>query len=309
MRLVPLLLLGLTSGVALAQGGAQPFMVGARGFVTLQDAVNAIGDGEGDIRIAPGTYRECAVQAAGRIRYVAVEPGKTIFTRIACEGKAALVLRGRGAQVEGIVFSHIEVGDGNGAGIRIEKGPLSVSNAMFLDSQSGILSADDPSGTISVDHSTFSGLGHDPTGTGAHGIYMGRYRSLRVTACRFERGQGGHYVKSRAPMVEVLDSSFDDSHAHMSNYMIDLSNGAKGRIAGNEFVVGRDKDNHSTLITVAPEGAKNDSSGLVVENNRARLAPGADFKPVFVGNWSGEPVVLRGNILGAGITPTARRWM
>ncbi|KQO55644.1 MULTISPECIES: right-handed parallel beta-helix repeat-containing protein [Sphingomonas] len=308
MRLVPLLILGMTSAVALAQGSAQPFMVGGRGFATLQAAVTAIGDGEGTIRIAPGTYRECAIQGAGRISYVATEPGKVIFTRIACEGKAALVLRGRGASVQGIVFSHIEVGDGNGAGIRIEKGPLSVSNAMFLDSQSGILSAEDPNGTVTVDHSTFSGLGNDPTGNGAHGIYMGRYKSLRVTACRFEHGQGGHYVKSRAPYVEVLDSSFDDSKGHSTNYMIDLSNGAKGRIAGNEFVFGRDKDNHSTLITVAPEGAKNDSSGLVIENNRARLAPGVDFKPVFVGNWSGEPLVIRGNILGAGITPTARRF-
>ncbi|MDR6113470.1 MULTISPECIES: right-handed parallel beta-helix repeat-containing protein [unclassified Sphingomonas] len=308
MRLVTLLFLGMTSATALAQGSGPPFTVGGRGFGTLQEAVTAIGDGDGTIRIAPGTYRECAVQTAGRVAYVAAEPGKTIFTRIACEGKAALVLRGRGAQVQGIVFSHIEVGDGNGAGIRIEKGPLSVSNAMFLDSQSGILSADDPNGTVSVDHSTFSGLGHDPTGTGAHGIYMGRYRSLRVTACRFERGQGGHYVKTRAPYVEVLDSSFDDSQGHMTNYMIDLSNGAKGRIAGNEFVFGRDKDNHSTLITVAPEGAKNDSSGLVVENNRARLAPGAGFNPVFVGNWAGEPLVIRGNILGPGITSTARKW-
>ncbi|WP_343527748.1 right-handed parallel beta-helix repeat-containing protein [Sphingomonas sp.] len=292
----------------MAQGTAQPFTVGGRGFATLQQAVTAIGDGEGTIRIAPGTYRECAVQGAGRITYVATQPGSVIFTRVACEGKAAFVLRGRGATVDGIVFSHIEVGDGNGAGIRIEKGPLAVHNAMFLDSQSGILSAEDPGSGVTVDHSTFSGLGHDPTGNGAHSIYMGRYKSLRVTACRFERGQGGHYVKTRAPEVEVLDSSFDDSHGHMTNYMIDLSNGAKGRIAGNEFVVGRDKDNHSTLITVAPEGAKNDSSGLIVENNRARLAPGADFKPVFVGNWSGEPLVIRGNILGAGITPTARKW-
>ncbi|MET4896350.1 right-handed parallel beta-helix repeat-containing protein [Sphingomonadaceae bacterium jetA1] len=308
MRVIPLLFLGLTSGVALAQAAPSPFMVGGRGFGTLQDAIAAIGDGEGTIRIAPGTYRECAVQSAGRIRYVAAEPGKAIFTRIACEGKAALVLRGRGAEVQGIVFSHIEVGDGNGAGIRIEKGPLAVSDSMFLDSQSGILSADDPNGVVTVDHSTFSGLGHDPTGNGAHGIYMGHYGRLRVTACRFERGQGGHYVKSRTPYVEVMDSSFDDSHGHMTNYMIDLSNGAKGRIAGNEFVFGRDKDNHSTLISVAPEGAKNDSTGLIVENNRARLAPGADFKPVFVGNWSGEAIVLRGNILGAGITPTARKW-
>ena len=104
MRLLPLLLIGLTSGVALAQASVQPFMVGSRGFGTLQEAVNAIGDGEGTIRIAPGTYRECAVQGAGRIAYVATEPGKVIFTRIACEGKAALVLRGRGAQVHQFVL-------------------------------------------------------------------------------------------------------------------------------------------------------------------------------------------------------------
>ena len=163
---------------------------------------------------------------------------------------------------------------------------------MFLDSQSGILSAEDPNGTVTVDHSTFSGLGNDPTGNGAHGIYMGRYKSLRVTACRFERGQGGHYVKTRAPYVEILDSSFDDSHGHMSNYMIDLSNGAKGRIAGNEFVFGRDKDNHSTLITVAPEGPRTTHRGWWSRTTglawpRCRLQAG--LRRQLVGRAAGDP--------------------
>ncbi|WP_419809924.1 right-handed parallel beta-helix repeat-containing protein [Sphingomonas sp.] len=304
-----LLLLALIPAIGAAQESAAPFSVGGRGFATLQEAVGAIGDGEGTIRIAPGTYRQCATQEKGRIAYVADQPGTVVFTRVPCEGKAALVLRGRGASVDGIVFSHLEVQDGNGAGIRLEKGSLAVTRAMFLDSQSGILSADDATGTISVDHSTFSGLGKDPTGNGAHALYIGHYGALRVVACRFERGTGGHYLKARALRVEVLDNSFDDTAGQHTNYMIDLSNGALGRIAGNEFVVGANKDNHSTLITVAPEGATNDSTGLVVENNRARLAPGVDYRPVLVGNWSGEAVVIRGNQLGAGITPTARRWL
>lgn len=308
MRFMLPLALILIAGPAVAQGSGAPFTVGNRGFATLQEAVGAIGDGEGTIRIAPGTYRECAVQDAGRIAYVAAVPGKTVFTRVTCEDKAALVLRGRGARVEGIVFSHLEVADGNGAGIRLEKGPLTVENAMFLDSQSGILSADDPAGTVTIDHSTFAGLGKDPTGNGAHGIYIGGYGALTVNASRFERGTGGHYLKSRAKRITVTDSSFDDTRGQATNYMIDLSNGAQGRIAGNTFVVGRNKDNHSTLITVAPEGAKNDSTGLVVENNIATLAPGVTYKPVLVGNWSGEALVLRGNRLGAGISLTARRW-
>lgn len=308
MRFMLPLALILIAGPAVAQGSGTPFTVGNRGFATLQEAVGAIGDGEGTIRIAPGTYRECAVQDAGRIAYVAAVPGRVVFTRVTCEDKAALVLRGRGARVEGIVFSHLEVADGNGAGIRLEKGPLTVENAMFLDSQSGILSADDPAGTVTIDHSTFAGLGKDPTGNGAHGIYIGGYGGLTVTASRFERGTGGHYLKSRAKRITVTDSSFDDTRGQATNYMIDLSNGAQGRIAGNTFVVGRNKDNHSTLITVAPEGAKNDSTGLVVENNIATLAPGVTYKPVLVGNWSGEALVLRGNRLGAGISLTARRW-
>ena len=131
---------------------------------------------------------------------------------------------------------------------------------------------------------------------------------MRVTTSRFERGAGGHYVKSRSPRIEVTGNSFDDTRGHMTNYMIDLSNGARGRIADNAFVMGRDKDNHSVMISVAPEGASNDSTGLVVERNRATLAPGVTWRPVFVGNWSGESLAIRDNALGEGIEVTARKW-
>ena len=56
--------------------------------------------------------------------------------------------------------------------------------------------------------------------------------------------------------------------------MIDLSNGAVGRIAGNVFVNGIGKENYGTMIAVAPEGAENRSAGLVIENNDVSLAPG-----------------------------------
>jgi hypothetical protein len=311
MRHTVLLALSLLAGPTVAQGVAQPFTLIESGqtFRRLQEAVDAIGDGDGVIRIAPGKYYDCAVQERGRVSFVAERAGSVIFDRTVCEGKAALVLRGRGARVEGIVFSHLEVADGNGAGIRIEKGDLDVKEAMFLDSQSGILSADDPASRITIDRSTFAGLGKDPTGNGAHGMYIGEYASLRVTNCRFERGNGGHYLKNRSPRIEVLDSSFDDSRGTTTNYMIDLSNGATGRIAGNEFVVGRNKENYSTMITVAPEGVRNPSDGLVIEANSARLAPGVDFRTTFVGAWTGESVTVRGNRLGSGIAERARRWL
>lgn len=304
LRLAIGLLLAAPSGEALA--AAFTVAETGRGYARLQDAVDAIGDGSGTIRIAPGRYRGCAVQEAGRIAFVA-EPGTAVFDGGVCEDKATLVLRGRSARVEGLVFTRVRIADGNGAGIRLEQGDLAVARTMFVDGQCGILSADDPSGSIRIDRSTFTGLGSDPDGDGAHALYIGRYGRLGVTRSRFERGTGGHYLKSRAERVEILDNSFDDSRGRTTNYLIDLAEGAVGRIAGNVFVNGTGKENHGTLIAVAAEGARNRSDGLVIEGNQASLTPGFRWRTAFVGDWSGDRLTIRGNRVARGITLLERR--
>jgi hypothetical protein len=302
--LIAVLLAGPASGQPQRQA---PFTVAetGRGYAHLADAVEALRGGDGTIRIAPGRYEDCAVQEGGRVAFVALEPGTAIFDGGVCEGKATLVLRGLTARVEGLVFTHTEVEDGNGAGIRIEQGDLHVAHSRFVDAQSGILSAADPQGTIVIDHSTFSGLGRHPDGDGAHSVYVGGYGALRVTNSRFERGTGGHYLKSRAPRIEVLDSSFDDSAGVTTNYLIDLPNGATGRIAGNAFVNGLGKENHGTMIAVGAEGVAHPSAGLTIEDNRAWLVPDYPWRTAFVGDWTGEALVVRGNRLAPGIILSA----
>lgn len=302
-----LLATALVGGTLHAQSQG-PFTIVETGqsFDSLQDAVGAIGSGQGTIRIAPGRYEDCAVQEAGRVTFIAETRGTAIFDGGICEDKATLVLRGRSARVEGLIFTHMHVGDGNGAGIRIEHGDLNVVQAMFVDGQCGILSATDPHGTISIDQSTFSRLGKDPDGSGAHSLYIGNYGALRVTNTRFERGTGGHYLKSRAPRIEALNNSFDDSQGQDTNYMIDLSEGAVGRIAGNTFVQGNGKENYSTLIAVHAEEGHNPSAGLIIEDNVASVAPGFQWTTAFVGDWSGETLAIRNNRLGDRITPFER---
>ena len=299
----PILLLAT---VLAAQPASAPFMVEetGRAFHRLDDAVKAIGDRDGTIRIAPGRYRDCAVQEVGRVAFRAAMPGTVIFDGGTCEDKATLVLRGREAAVDGIIFQNMRVPDANGAGIRLERGSLSVTRSTFRDSEQGILTADDPGGTLRVDGSTFAGLGRCDRGLScAHSIYVGGYGALVVTRSRFERGNGGHYVKSRAARIEVSDSSFDDTKGRTTNYMIDLSAGATGTIALNIFVQGADKENHSAFITVAPESRDNRSGGLVVADNQASLAPGVGWSTVFVADWSHEPLRLGANRLGKGIRP------
>jgi len=297
--------LALPLASALAQGETAPFTVveTGRGYASLQEAVNAVGNTRATIRIAPGTHRQCAVQEAGVIIYEAAAPGTVTLAGRACEGKAALVLRGTGAEIRGLTFSGITVPDGNGAGIRLEAGALNVAHTRFESSQQGILTAADAAIRITIVRSTFSGLGTCENDAGcAHSLYVGDVGSLTVRESRFERGTGGHYLKARAAEVVIENNSFDDANGRATNYMIDLPAGARGRIAGNWFVQGRDKENYSAFIALGAEEVLHPSEGLIVENNEARFVPGLSRQSVFLADWTGSRIVLRGNRLAAGLT-------
>ncbi|USU04825.1 right-handed parallel beta-helix repeat-containing protein [Sphingomonadaceae bacterium OTU29LAMAA1] len=298
-----ILALALIAAPAFAQSG-KPFTIAetGQGFDDLQEAVSSVRMGTATIRIAPGVYRQCAVQQGGRITFKAVEPGTAIFEKETCEDKAALVLRGQGSAVDGLVFRGYSVSDGNGAGIRAEMGDLTVTNSMFLDSQEGILGGEPTGQRITIDRSTFSGLGQcDEAVNCSHSIYLGNKGSVTITNSRFERGTGGHYVKLRVPNVTITDNSFDDTAGRKTNYMIDLPDGARGLIARNTFVQGRGKENSSGLIVVAAENKSFPSAGLRVEDNDARMAPGASGSPAFVADLSHERLAVGANRLGAGI--------
>ena len=309
--LAPAVLIAAISTLAPAQTGNRPaYLVveTGRSYARLQEAVDAIGPGMGTIRFASFRFADCAVQNAGDILYQAEVPGMAVLDGVACEGKAALVLRGRAARIEGLVFANIRVPDKNGAGIRLEKGDLTVSQAWFRDSEQGILTANGERGTIAIDKSTFTRLGTcEGWGGCAHSIYVGDYGALTVTRSRFEAGRGGHYVKTRTPKVAVINSSFDDSGGKGTNYMIDLSAGATGQISGNWFVQGYDKENYSAFIAVAPEGRINPSAGLTIAGNDARFAPGIERQSAFVADWSGEALAIGQNTLGAGLKRFEKR--
>ena len=278
-----------------------------RVFYRLDDAVKSLGAGSGTIVVSPGRYADCAVFVGANITIRAAEPSTAIFEGGACDGKGTLVLRGLSATVDGLVFKGIRVADRNGVGIRLERGNLTVTRSTFIDSEQGILTNDDPANTITIERSTFSGLGGCPDGMCSHSIYVGRAGTLTVNRVRFERGTGGHYVKSRATRTIVTNSSFDDSAGRETNYAIDLPNGSTGRIAGNVFVVGKNKENHSAIIAVAAEARANPSAGLVIEGNDASIAPGAGYPTTFVADWSHEPLRIGPNKLGAGVKVTDSR--
>lgn len=295
---------------AIAQQSSAPFTIleSGQGFYRLSKAVDAIGNSRATIVIAPGSYGDCAVQTEGQITFRAAVPGKVVMDGGICEDKATLVLRGYGATVDGIIFQNQRVPDGNGAGIRLEKGNLTVTNGLFRNAEQGILTADDRRGNIVIDRSTFQRLGRCDRGLScAHSIYIGEYGSLKVTNSRFEKGNGGHYVKSRAPRITVTNNSFDDTQGRETNYMIDLPGGATGVISGNVFVQGQNKENYSAFIAVAAEGREHTSAGLNIHSNSASLAKGVQRNTWFVADWSNEALRIANNSLGRGLTRYERR--
>jgi hypothetical protein len=305
MRCAFIALLPLIASPAVAEPAAAPFVVAetGRGFGSLQDAVSSIRLGTGTIMIAPGVYRECAVQSGGDITFKATQPGTAIFDGVACEGKAALVLRGSRSRVDGLVFRNMSVGsDGNGAGIRTEMGDLTVVNSMFLDSQEGILGGQPSGQRIAIDRSTFAGLGQcDQSVNCSHSIYLANKGSVTITHSRFERGRGGHYVKLRVPNLSITDNSFDDSEGRKTNYMIDLSEGGTGLIARNTFADGANKENWTGFIVVAAEARTYSSAGLKVVDNVATLAPNFGKSPAFVANVGRDQLAVGANKLAPGI--------
>lgn len=304
-----LLVSAAIASAAVAQTSA-PFTVveTGQGFRSIGDALAAVGNARGTILVAPGTYRQCGVQQGGDVTIRAATPGSVVFDGVPCEGKAALVLRGQGSTVEGIVFQNIRVPDGNGAGIRLESGNLTVRNSMFRNSEEGILTGDYDGGQVVVDKSTFRKLGRcDRDLDCAHGVYIGRLANAVVTNSRFDQGDGGHYLKTRTARVTITGNSFDDSAGHLTNYMIDLSNGASGVISGNEMVQGKDKDNWSAFITVAPEGREHSSAGLVIEGNKAGFVPGLERGSTFVANFTDDPVRIGANQIAPSMKVKDRR--
>lgn len=302
MRIAAALLALALGGAAQAQSSAFYVQETGKGFSRLQDAVDSVGGADATILVSPGTYHDCAVIGQGRVAVRARTTGTVVFDGMTCEDKAALVFRGADAMVDGITFQNMRVPDGNGAGIRLEQGGLTVMNAVFRNSEEGILTADDPAHTIRVDRSTFSGLGRcDRDLDCAHSLYVGHYGKLIVTRSRFERGRGGHYLKSRAAVNQITDNSFDDAAGHATNYLIDLPSGSTGLIARNVMLQGPDKENHSAAIVVAAEDRSNASAGLVITDNSLTKAPSATYPTVFVADLSHQPLKIGANRLGPGI--------
>jgi hypothetical protein len=289
------------SALIAVPAAAATLMVGSgQPYKAPSEAVAAARPGD-TIRIAPGTYYDCAIWTTGNLTIEGSGPGVVLTDKI-CQGKAIFVIDADNVTVDNLTFARARAADGNGAGIRAEGINLTVENSKFVDDQDGILAGDNPKSTIIVRNSEFDHNGACEEGQGcAHGIYVNHIALLRIEHSRFFDTQIAHHIKSRAARTEILDSQIVDGPDGTASYLVDIPNGGSLLMSGNVLEKGPKNQNHSAAIIIGEEGVSQSTDALLFQHNTFTN----DGPPTsFVKNLTAAPAQLIGNVLkGGGVMP------
>ncbi len=246
---------------------AETLLVGPKApAATLADALKraqdgdtiALLDGEYDGQVAVIEHKKLTLRGIGK------RPVLRAGGRIA-EGKAILVVRDGDITIENLEFRGSRAPDGNGAGIRFEKGKLLVKNCAFIDNEMGLLTGNEPDAELEVVDSLFSEAPHT-VGSLPHLLYAGRIAKLTVTGSRFHEGFEGHLIKSRARETRLFYNMIADSWSGEASYEVDLPNGGLAVIVGNIIGQGPRAQN-PVLVSFGAEGNGWPNSALYLAHN------------------------------------------
>lgn len=257
----------LLLAVLVSSAHAATLRVGPGEQITrIADAARLAKDGD-TVEILSGEYRgDVAVwqQKTLTIRGIGQRP-VLIADGKSAEGKAIWVIRDGDIRIENIEFSGSRVPAGNGAGIRFERGKLTIRNCAFIDNQMGILTSNDPDSQLVIENSRFADAPRQMHSL-PHLLYVGSIAKFTITGSRFENGYRGHLVKSRARQSTIRDNHIVDGLEGEASYEIDLPNGGIARITGN--TVGQSaKTQNPVLISYGAEGNVWPENSLTLEGN------------------------------------------
>ena len=269
-------------------------------YETLYPAVQAAHSGD-TLRLTAGDHYDCSiVNKSDLVIEGSGKPEETALTDKACVGKAALVIMADNVTVRNLTLTRIRVPDGNGAGIRLEGGNLTVDHVRFINNQEGILGGFSKDATLTVRDSEFIRNGSCEQGC-AHGVYVGPIKLLHIERSRFFETMTAHHIKSRAARTEVIDCDIQDGPNGTASYQIELPIGGALLARGNTIEKGPLSENHNGAIVIGAEGVSQPTPELLIENNTFRRDGG--YPTVMVVNLTATPAQLVGNTIQSGIKP------
>lgn len=263
---------------------------------SISEAARLAKDGE-VIEIRSGEYRaQPAVWTQDRlvIRASGARP-VMLADGTSAEDKAIWVVRGGNVTIRNIEFRGTRVADGNGAGIRFEKGELSVRNCAFFDNEMGLLTANLPDLKLEVIDSEF---GNAPRHKGSlhHLLYVGKIGKFVLRGSRFFNGYRGHLVKSRARESHILYNMLVDGAGGQASYELEFPNGGLVYAVGNTIGQSTTSDN-VVLLAYGAEGSHwPDNALYAAHNTLINDASDGVFVKVFSGKMGDPEVWLLNNL-------------
>jgi len=239
--------------------------VGPGGNVgTIAAAASIARDGD-VVEVEAGTYRgDVAVWAQASLTIRAIGGRARLLADGAnAEGKAIWVIRHGTFTIEGFDFIGTRVPDGNGAGIRFERGELTVRDSRFLDNQMGLLTGNDERSQLTVERCEFSG----PV-DGAHwyhNLYVGLIDFLTVRDTWSHSARAGHLLKSRARVNRVVDNRLVDGDGNAS-YELEFPNGGIAQVHGN-LIEQSPRSSNPVIVSIGAEGYRWPVNELEMSDN------------------------------------------
>lgn len=258
-------------------------------FQRLQQAVNAAPVG-GTIILAAEINGSCAViNKAVTIRGQRLEDGtRSHLVGGVCDGKGPLVTKAKGIVIENLEISGIQVGDGNGACIRMdpETSDLTIRNIHCHDSQMGILGKSN--GRFLMEDSLIEKT--VASRSYSHAIYLSAGDEGIIRRCKIlNANNAGHTLKTGFQKLTVEDSVLAALNSRNSR-AVDAFGGGDITLRRNVIQQGPESDN-SDVIGFGLEAGRLLPRGhsLLVEDNWIIYDD--------PGRW--HKILIRGQKLGA----------
>lgn len=266
----------------------------------IAEAARLARDGD-TVEILSGTYRgdvavwtqkQLVIRGIGQ-RPVLIADGKN------AEGKAIWVIRNGDFRIENIELRGTRASDRNGAGIRFERGKLTVRHCAFIDNETGLLTSGSRDAELVIENSEFSRNG---TGDGkTHNLYVGTIARVSVTGSRFHAVNAGHLIKSRARQNDIRYNFIYDGPEGKGSYEVEFPNGGVATLVGNIIGQGATTQN-PVVVSYGAEGKVWPENSLTLIHNTLinDYFPGAWFLRVHKDRFGTPPQVTALNNLTVG---------
>jgi hypothetical protein len=207
-------------------------------YATVSDAISDSSSGD-VIDVSAGTYVENFPKITHDLTIIGVG-GLASFTTPGqpTNGEGILVTDAQ-VTLENLELYGATVSSGNGAGIRMETGTLTVIDSYIHNNQDGILANAGP-GFVLISGSEIAYNGAEDGAT--HNVYIGEVASLTIENSYIHDALGGHEIKSRADVTTITGNRIEDNSAD-SSYSVDVPQGGDVTITNNVLQKGSNAQN------------------------------------------------------------------